>query len=266
MKLEELFNLKGKTSLVIGGSGLLGKEICEALVEHGSDLIIAGRNFSKARQIIDKLKISFPCVNIQFMEVDISDNDSIVNFSIELRKKLSNRLDILVNCGWSGNKNTFDSISIEDWNKDIQICLNGVFLTIKETVPLLKNGEHPSILNIASMYGHVAPDYRIYEGTPQANPPSYGAAKAGVIQLTKYLASFLSLYNIRVNCISPGPFPYQSTQKDFPDFIKKLSKKNTLNRIGKPFEIKGSTLLLCSRAGSFINGQNICVDGGWSIW
>ena len=94
-------------------------------------------------------------------------------------------------------------------DSDIEICLNGVFRTIKaHTRPLLK-ASHGVILNIGSMYGHVAPDYRLYDSDKFANPPSYGAAKAGVIQLTKYIASFLSPYGIRANCISPGPFPFE---------------------------------------------------------
>ena len=116
----------------------------------------------------------------------------------ELKKIYKNKLDILVNCGWSGKKNTFETISFDDWEYDIKISLNGVFYTIKNIVPLLKKGVDPNILNISSMYGHVAPDYKLYDSPKYANPPSYGAAKAGVIQLTKYLASFLSKDNIKV--------------------------------------------------------------------
>src|SRR4029450_7871986 len=114
---------------------------------------------------------------------------------------------------------------------------------IKRAFPLLKESRG-NILSIASMYGHVAPDYRLYASERFANPPSYGAAKAGVIQLTKYLASFLSPYGIRSNCISPGPFPFESTQKDNPDFIARLAAKNPCNRIGKPHELKGAAALL----------------------
>ena len=116
------------------------------------------------------------------------------------------------------------------------------------------------------MYGHVAPDYRLYDSDKFANPPSYGAAKAGVIQLTKYIASFLSPYGIRANCISPGPFPFETTQIENPDFIERLNAKNPQNRIGKPFELKGAAALLCSDASSYMTGQNVCVDGGWSTW
>ena len=116
------------------------------------------------------------------------------------------------------------------------------------------------------MYGHVAPDWRIYDGVPQVNPPSYGAAKAGVIQLSKYLASFLGPDGIRVNCLSPGPFPFPEVINDHPSFIKRLEEKNPLGKIGTPDELKGAVALLCSGGSSFITGQNICVDGGWSVW
>jgi len=154
---------------------------------------------------------------------------------------------------------------MDDWNHDLEVCLTGVFRVIKKLTPLLRKKEG-NILNISSMYGHVAPDYRIYDSEKYANPPSYGAAKAGIIQLTKYLASFLSKDGIRVNCISPGPFPFLETQEENPEFIKRLSEKNLLNRVGYPFEIKGAVSLLCTGAGSFMTGQNICVDGGWSVW
>lgn len=144
------------------------------------------------------------------------------------------------------------------------MCLNAVFYTTKEASEYLKASKGV-IVNITSMYGHVAPDYRIYDGKEFANPPSYGAAKAGVIQLTKYLASFLSPYGVRVNALSPGPFPFPETQKNN-DFIEKLASKNMLNRIGQPEDLKGAIALLCSDASSYMTGQNICVDGGWAAW
>ena len=144
------------------------------------------------------------------------------------------------------------------------MSLTSVFKCVKAALPLLKKSKGV-ILNITSMYGYIAPDYRIYDGIKFTNPPSYGAAKAGVIQMTKYLASFLSPYQIRVNCLSPGPFPHSDTQKN-QQFMNQLADKNPLNRIGKSHEIKGATALLCTEASSYITGQNICVDGGWAIW
>ena len=262
--LDELLSLEGKKALIIGGAGLLGSEISFALAELGAEIYIASRNIDKCLETVRLIQEKYPQALAHALTVDITNKDSLD----ECRKGLdleSQGLDILVNAGWSGAKNTFHSISDADWNLDINVCLSGVFRTIKIFHPLLKKNQGV-ILNIASMYGHVAPDYRMYDSEKFANPPSYGAAKAGVIQLTKYLASFLAEDNIRVNCISPGPFPFESTQQENPEFINRLSAKNPLNRIGKPYEIKGVAALLCSQAGTYINGQNICVDGGWGIW
>ncbi|MBA7566512.1 3-oxoacyl-[acyl-carrier-protein] reductase FabG [subsurface metagenome] len=261
--LKELFDLKNKVAFVTGGSGYLGSAMCEALAELGAIIIVGSRNKEKCRTFSKKLREKYNI--IAFGEyVDITDVESIENILIFIERNFG-RLDILINCAWSGNKNTFESISIEDWRYDIDVCLNGVFYTIKKAFPYLKKSKG-IIVNITSMYGHIAPDYRIYEGTNHANPPSYGAAKAGVIQLTKYLASFLSPYGIRVNAISPGAFPFPELEKENKNFMNKLKEKSMLNRIGKPEDLKGIIALLCSEASSFITGQIIHVDGGWTQW
>jgi len=264
-RLADLFSLKGRAALVIGGSGLLGGEISYALAELGAEIIIASRNEVRCKEFISNLNSKFPANNAHALTVDITTPDSIRTLLAEVREITGGGLDVLVNSGWSGRKNTFESISDEDWDFDVEVCLSGVFRTIKEAFPLLKERQG-NILTVASMYGHVAPDHKMYDSERFANPPSYGAAKAGVIQLTKYLASFLSPYGIRANCISPGPFPYESTQTENPEFIARLSAKNPLNRIGYPHELKGASALLCTDAGSYITGQNLCVDGGWAIW
>jgi NAD(P)-dependent dehydrogenase (short-subunit alcohol dehydrogenase family) len=260
--LAELFSLKGKTALVTGGAGLLGGEIADALAELGAGIIVASRDLpkcqAKAEELAKRHKIA-----ARGLVIDLTDRTSIKS-CIEAASRGAG-FDILVMCAWSGRKNTWDTINDEDWDNDIEISLNGVYRTIKAAFPMLKSRKGV-ILNIGSMYGHVAPDWRLYDNVPQANPPSYGAAKAGVIQFTRYLASFLAPHGIRVNCISPGPFPFESTQKEFPEFTARLNAKNPLGRVGVPHEIKGAAALLCSDAGSYMTGQNICVDGGWTIW
>lgn len=264
-RMAELFSLKGRTALVVGGSGLLGGEISYAFAELGAEVIIASRNEGRCREFVSTLRQNMPDATAHALGVDITDAQSIRALVGRVGDITGGGLDILVNSGWSGRKNTFESISDEDWDNDIDVCLSGVFRTIKAAVPLLKQ-RRGNILTIASMYGHVAPDYRMYDSERFANPPSYGAAKAGVIQLTRYLASFLSPHGIRANCISPGPFPFESTQKENPDFIARLAAKNPLNRIGRPHELKGAAVLLCSEAGAYMTGQNLCVDGGWAVW
>ncbi len=261
--LNKLLSLKNKSALVVGGSGLLGSEISFVLAELGAKITVASRNLKKNQKFIEDLNYKYPN-NHSALKVDLKNDKSIKSLFKDYKNQ-NKSLDILVNSGWSGNKNSFESISFTDWENDIDISLNSVFKTIKTFFPLLKKNKG-IILNISSMYGKIAPDYRIYDGKKFTNPPSYGSAKAGIIQLTKYLSSFLAPHSIRVNSLSPGPFPYESTQKENPKFIDKLGEKNTLNRIGFPHEIKGIVAVLCSDAGSYINGQDFSVDGGWTIW
>ena len=259
----KLLSLEGKTAFISGGAGLLGSEISFALAEAGAKVIIGSRNISNCRHRCEEINQKCGDNVATAIELDITDRKSISKAFKRFNNK--NHLDILVNCSGFGKKNSFETITENDWFEDINISLNAPFLMIKEAFPHLKKTKG-NILNIASMYGHIAPDYRMYDGKKYTNPPSYGAAKAGLLQLTRYLASFLSPHGIRVNSISPGAFPYESTQKENPEFIKKLSSKNTLGRIGFPHEIKTASLLLVSEASSYINGENICIDGGWTIW
>lgn len=262
--LSELYSLKGKCALVTGGAGLLGSQISETLAELGADVIIASRDVQKCTRKSEELSSLFPKSRFYAKEIDISESQSVNACIKEIVDQIGD-IDILVTCAWSGRKNDWDSINESDWEHDVNICLTGVYRLIKASTDTLKRTEGV-VLTIGSMYGHIAPDYRLYEGVPQANPPSYGASKAGVIQLTKYLGSFLAPFNIRVNCISPGPFPFEETIEQFPEFKERLCNKNPLNRIGISHEIKGPVALLCSDASSYMTGQNICVDGGWAIW
>ena len=260
----ELLSLKGRTALVTGGAGYLGTAMCETFAELGANVIIASRNRQSCEQRCEELKSR---VNSQVsflpLELNVLETDSITACFKEIHEKFD-AIDILVNNAWSGNKNTWESISAGDWEYDINMSLNSVFRVTKAAFDDLK-AKKGVILNVASMYGHVAPDYRIYEGTNFTNPPSYGAAKAAVIQFTKYLASFLSPDGIRVNALSPGAYPHEATQEN-KVFMERLGAKNPMNRIGYPYELKGAVALLCSDAGSYITGQNICVDGGWAVW
>ncbi len=260
--LKELMSLQDKTVFITGGAGHLGTAMCEALAELGASIVIGSRDQEKSRLVAAALSDEFG-VRASGVQLDITDPDS-VEAGLSIVEKEYGGLNILINNAWSGNKNTFESISMDDWKYDIDVCLNGVFYTVKQAFPYLKDTKGV-IVNIASMYGHVAPDYRMYMGNDHANPPSYGAAKAGVIQLTKYLASFLSPHGIRVNAISPGPFPFSDALKN-EEFVGSLKAKTMLDRVGSPEELKGIIALLCSDASSYMTGQNICVDGGWAAW
>lgn len=262
--LRDLLSLKNRTALVTGGAGYLGMAICEALAELGANVVIASRDREKCERAAAALRDAGEgSARTLGLRLDLLDPVSIAG-CIQTVEQEFGGLDILVNNAWSGKKNSWESITEEDWLYDIDMSLNSVFRMVKAAFPLLK-ARKGAILNIASMYGHVAPDHRIYEGTAFANPPSYGAAKAGIIQFTKYLASFLAPHDIRANALSPGAFPHRST-REHEVFLRRLSEKNPMNRVGAPHELKGAVALLCSDAGSYMTGQNIRVDGGWTVW
>jgi len=262
--LQQLLSLKGKTAIVTGGAGYLGTAISETLAELGANLVVASRDQAKcALKCEELIRQTGGAIQAVPLELDVTNKESIRTFFDRVHGHFK-AIDILVNNAWSGNKNTWESISDADWEYDINMSLNSVFRLTKAAFPDLME-TRGVILNIASMYGHVGPDYRIYDGKQFANPPSYGAAKAGVIQFTKYLASFLSPHGIRVNALSPGAFPHPPTQKHT-EFMERLGSKNPMNRIGQPEELKGAVALLCSNAGSYMTGQNVCVDGGWATW
>ena len=264
--LIDTLRLDGRTALIVGGAGLLGGQISDALAEMGAHIIIASRDREKCLEFIKDLRRKHQQLKADAVAVDLRDKESIERMAREVDRLTTGSLNVMVNAGWSGKKNTLESITIDDWQYDIDISLTGTFLVTNACLPMLKKTAG-NVLLIASMYGHVAPDHRVYAGDDRlANPPSYGAAKAGVIQLTKYFASFLSPHGIRVNAISPGPFPFESTKKEFPDFVERLEAKCPLGRLGNPEDIRGAAALLCSDAGSYITGQNICVDGGWAVW
>lgn len=260
--INELFSMKNKVVFITGGAGYLGAAMCESLAEFGANIVIGSRNADNCTLLANKLRDSYG-IKTEGLEVDILKVESLRSALSYINDKY-NCLDVLINNAWSGKKNSLESISFDDWEYDIDMCLNAVFKTVKESLNLLKESKGV-IVNIASMYGHLAPDYRLYDGNQFANPPSYGAAKAGVIQLTKYLASFLAPYGIRANSISPGPFPFPATRENV-EFVERLKSKTILNRLGEPEDLKGVIALLCSDASSYITGQNICVDGGWGAW
>jgi NAD(P)-dependent dehydrogenase (short-subunit alcohol dehydrogenase family) len=123
-----------------------------------------------------------------------------------------------------------------------------------------------SIVLFSSMYGSVAPDPGIYEAPMNPNPLEYGVSKAGILQMTRYFATHFGSRNVRVNAITPGPFPHPPMQRDSPAFMERLARKNPLGRIGHADEIAGSVAFLLSDAASYITGVNLPVDGGWTAW
>lgn len=255
------FNLTNKVIVVTGGFGYLGKSICNALADEGAIVYITG----------DNIKKDFKCKShiegkLIPLKLDIKDKNSIQNaFNSILESE--GKIDVLINNAVYGNKT-----SVEDhfnYNKlidGVDGSLGGVYRTTECIIPIFisqKGGG--SIINIASMYGNVVPDNRIYPNTKIVSSIGYCIGKAGIIQFTKYLAANFGKDKIRVNCISPGAFPNTETQNDN-NFILKLSSKIPLGRVGDPSDLTGLIALLSSDSSSYITGQDIAIDGGWTLW
>lgn len=263
MSLIDLFSIKDKTAIVTGGPGHLGTAFSEALAEAGANVVIASRNEKKCMELAEGLRNEYNITAVG-MELDVSSFDSITKCWEKVYLKTGS-IDILVNNATYGASGSIETLSEDDWAKGIDGTINNVFRCTKAVIPYMKQQKTGAIINISSMYGNVSPDPRIYGDSGFDSPPNYGAGKSAIVQFTKYCACHLADYGIRVNCISPGPFPTLEVQKE-EWFIDSLNNKNPLGRIGQPADLKGVIILLASDASSYITGQNIFVDGGWTVW
>lgn len=260
-----IFSTKGKTIIITGGSGYLGFEMTKAFLEAGAKVVIADivkKDLPKNIVSDEQRRNFFSLI------CDISSTDSIKQLFIEA-VELCGKIDVLINCGFYGagygKESLIQGMSDDVWEKGLDGAVGTAFRCIREVIPYMIKSGGGSIINFGSMYGLVSPDFRIYGDNPSKNPPNYGAGKAAVIQLTKYAAAQLAQNNIRVNCISPGPFPSPKNKED-ESFTKKLADKTMLGRVGSADEIVGPIMLLASDASSYMTGSNIVVDGGWTAW
>lgn len=264
-EITELFNLKNRNAIVTGGYGHLGKGIVDALLSCGCNVIVAGRSKEKYLKAFDEYSGN----SHHFLEIDIMSSESIEKCFSEAHKRFGD-IDILINNAYSVKGNSQEKMSDNEWNYTMEGVVGSTFKTIRAIIPYMKQQYTGKIINITSMYGIVSPDFEnLYTGDnceKLTNPPHYGAAKAAMIQLTKYYAALLGKYNIYVNAISPGPFPNKMIQKENPEFINRLKSKNPLNKVGTPQDLAGVIALLSSSASDFITGQTFQVDGGWTIW
>jgi NAD(P)-dependent dehydrogenase (short-subunit alcohol dehydrogenase family) len=251
------FDLTNKTVIITGGYGYLGKSIVESLAFHNAEVYVLARDENKFIEAFNNSKI-------HFVECDISNSESC-KIAFESVFKKTGKIDVLINNAFYSKGQSPEEMTNEDWDFGIDGSLSSVFRAIRDIIPYMKQNSEGKIINVSSMYGIVSPQFEIYENSPEyLNPPHYGAAKAGVIQLTKYYASYLGKYNINVNSVVPGPFPSENVQNN-ENFINELKKKTVLNRIGKPEDLGGVFVLLSSEASNFITGQSFVVDGGWTI-
>lgn len=259
----DLFDLHGRVAIVTGAAGWLGAAMARALAEAGARVIVTSQEKTRA----ETFAASLPGDGHLGLEFHLEDTDAIPALVADIVSKTS-RIDILVNNAYGGaSAPTIDSATAEDFDRAFHIGVTSYFLLAREVVFHLRQRQAPgSIINIASMYGVVASYPDAYIGLDINSPPNYHALKGGLVHLTRHLAAYWAQDGVRVNAISPGPFPSPRVKGAMPEFIQRLEAKTPLSRMGLPHELKGVVLLLASDAGSYITGQNILVDGGWTIW
>jgi NAD(P)-dependent dehydrogenase (short-subunit alcohol dehydrogenase family) len=254
------FDLSEKVVVITGGYGYLGKAICESLLFHGAQVFVLGKSKDKFIQAFGKDLHQ----QLYFVTCDISSTSKIQTAISEVISHRG-RIDVLINNAVYSRGRNPDNLSDEDWSYTLEGVLESTYKFIREVIPIMRNQKSGSIINVSSMYGVVAPQFEVYEQyTDFLNPPHYGAAKAGVIQMTKYFASYLGKQGILVNSVSPGPFPSESISEN-KGFVKELEAKTCLGRVGKPEDLAGIFVFLSSEASRFITGHNFVVDGGWTI-
>jgi NAD(P)-dependent dehydrogenase (short-subunit alcohol dehydrogenase family) len=260
--IHDLFNLSGKVALLTGAAGWLGSAMSRALAEAGSTLAVTSREADRAQAFAATLPGSGH-IGLGFAQ---GDTDSIPSLVQTVTERLG-PIDILVNNAYGGTAPNIDNATAEDFDQAYHTGVTAYFLLARAVANQLRSRGAPgSIINIASMYGVVASYPDAYTDLPVNSPPNYHGLKGGLVHLTRHLAVYWAQDNIRVNAISPGPFPTDKTQGNLPQFIQRLDQKVPLGRMGRPEELKGLVVLLASDAGSYITGQNILVDGGWTAW
>lgn len=263
MDVNELFGLNGQTAVVTGGAGYLGRAMVEALAQAGAKVIIADAQLEAAQRVAEQLQSKG--FQIDALEYDAGSETSIKDMVNAVDSKYG-AVDILVNGAYKFIEKRIDDACAADFEESLRIGVTGYFLVSQGIVRLMQAKRCGSIINIASMYGMVGSYPEVYAGLPACISPNYHAAKGGIIQMTRYMAVYWAQHNIRVNSISPGPFPQDKVRQAVPGLLDRLIDKVPLKRVGKPDDLKGAIVFLASSASSFVTGHNLVVDGGWTAW
>ncbi len=276
--IKEKFDLAGKQALVVGGRGYLGGHFCAALSECGAkvysaDLVAQSRAASGAHD-------SRHAEHGEQFTVDVTKPESVSRMTADVLQR-AGRIDVLVYCVTARPKDfygPFTESSLEAWQLVLRAEMDGLMLTAQQVGRAMEKANSGNIILTSSMYGVVGNDQRIYEGANLAqlygekdqeapkrvySPAVYSAVKGAVISLTRYLAAYWEGRNIRVNCLSPGGVAHPGENEAF---VKRYNQKVPLGRKANVEEIASALVFLASDAASYVNGHNLIVDGGWTIW
>jgi gluconate 5-dehydrogenase len=253
--LRELFDLTGRSALVTGGAGHLGSAIARALAEAGANVAVASRNVDNCKAVAAELG-----PNSLALPLDIGNEDTIRG-TIDAVASHFGRLDVLVNSAYSGPRPDLESATGKDFDEALHLTITAYFVASQQAVRHMRRNGGGSIIQIASIFGMVSSYPDVVN-----SPPTYHAGKGGLVHLARYLAVYWAPDQIRVNCISPGPFPTAAGLKEKADYYRGMSEQVPMKRLGRDWEIKGAAVFLASEASSFMTGHNLVLDGGWTAW
>ncbi|MFQ5732052.1 MAG: SDR family NAD(P)-dependent oxidoreductase [Planctomycetaceae bacterium] len=259
--IPQLFDLSGRVALVTGGAGYLGRAISAALAEAGATVAVSSRSLERAEDAVAALPAKDGVEHFA-VQLDHKDEASLrAGFAKAVQR--AGGVDILFNNGQGGTGDDWTNITGEGF-RDQMANAAGYFLLARVLRDhAVERGKPAAVIMLGSMYGVVGSYPDAYEGVCPASSVGYHALKGGVIHMARHLAVYWAPDNVRVNCLSPGPFPSETAP---PVMVERLCRKSPMSRMGLPHELKGAALLLASDAGSYITGQNLIVDGGWTAW
>ena len=264
-KIKDLISLKDRVAVITGGAGHIGSAMVESLAELGANIVIV--DISSAATSLCENIIKDYNVEAVSLDIDLSREDQVQAIPQKIMDRFR-RLDILINCAalggaadLSGWAVPLKDQSVDTWRKALDLNLTVPFALTQACTALLRESGHGTVINISSIYGMQGSDMRLYEGTNMGNPAAYAASKGGLLQLTRWLATVLAP-EIRVNAITPG-----GVTRGQPEvFQKKYIDRTPLKRMAIEEDFKGAVAYLASDLSSYVTGQNIIVDGGWTIW
>lgn len=265
-RVQELFDLSGRTALITGATGLLGSAFADALAEAGASVIVASRDKERAQKRAAELEVGAVDGQQHYgVGLDQMDEASLhAGFDAALVAAGGSGIDILINNGHDPSAGDLNDVSGEAFTRQLANA-TAYFLLARRLRDHLVEREagDGSVVMLGSMYGVVGSYPDAYEGVCSASPVHYHALKGGIVHMTRHLAVYWAPDKVRVNCLSPGPFPGPTAPAEM---VERLKTKSPMARMGLPHELKGALLLLVSDAGSYITGQNLIVDGGWTAW
>jgi gluconate 5-dehydrogenase len=270
-----LFSLEGKTVLLSGASGFLGRTMLQALLDNGAKVLAFGGSDRVEKQVAALKEKGVD--RVQAYRVDLYDVPA-VEAALEQVNREHPVVDVIVNnahelgprTGFNVPEGHLQNATFDGWMRNLTAGVYWAALTTQRVGERMRARGKGSIVNVSTMYAVVAPSPQLYAGTDFINPPGYSASKAALLAFTRYTASFWGPFGVRANAILPGPFSNveeKSENSVAPDdpFLEKLKSRTVLGRIGNPRELVGALLYLASDASSFTTGQALLVDGGWTI-